>query len=61
MLSPVLSADMHQQVLGRIHRRGQTRDVLRETIVTPGSIHAVWAQSMLRKQSEEAEFMAALE
>ena len=61
MLSPVLSADMHQQVLGRIHRRGQTRDVLRETIVTPGSVHAFWAQSMLRKKSEEAAFMAALE
>jgi len=41
MLCPVWSADVHDQIIGRIRRRGQTRPCRRRTLVIRGTVDEV--------------------
>lgn len=60
VLSPILSGDLNQQVIGRIHRRGQNRACTRYTILSEDTIHESWADALAGKRTNEEQMMRAL-
>lgn len=59
-LSPMWSADLYAQSIGRIHRRGQTKPCKRVLFYAPGTVDDRIAQAIKQKEFNEATFMAAL-
>jgi len=58
--SPMYSADRYRQVIGRIHRRGQTQEVRRVSFYAPGTVEEGIIAALARKERDEAEFMLHL-
>lgn len=58
--SPMYSADRYRQVIGRIHRRGQTQDVRRVSFFAPGTVEEKIISALERKELDEAAFMLHL-
>jgi superfamily II DNA or RNA helicase len=59
-MSPMWSADLYVQSIGRIHRRGQTQPCQRVLFYTPGTVDERVAQAIKNKALNEAAFMAAM-
>ena len=60
LLSPITSADLRKQTIGRVHRRGQKSDCFVDTITTPGTVQDAWSVKMRGKQAVEQHTMQAL-
>lgn len=58
--SPMYSADRYRQVIGRIHRRGQTQEVRRVSFFSPGTVEENIISALARKEKDEAAFMLHL-
>jgi len=56
-LAPIWSADLHDQVIGRIWRRGQTQRVTRYTLVADGTVDGVILQRLADKNLSESVLM----
>lgn len=59
-LSPLYSADLYKQTIGRIHRRGQTKPCTRISFYSPDTVEDRIILSLGRKAADEKDFMAAL-
>lgn len=59
-LSPLYSADLYKQTVGRIHRRGQTQPCTRISFFAPDTVEARIISALARKAADEKDFMAAL-
>lgn len=59
-LSPLYSADMYKQTVGRIHRRGQTQPCTRISLYSPDTVEDRILSSLVRKAADEKNFMSAL-
>ena len=59
-LSPLWSADLFAQSIGRIHRRGQTKPCKRVLFYSPGTVDDRIAMAIKNKKFDEAAFMALL-
>lgn len=55
--SPMYSADRYRQVIGRIHRRGQTQEVRRVSFYAPGTVEEKIIAALGDKERNEAAFM----
>lgn len=61
ILTPIWSADMNEQLLGRIRRRGQrSKYVRRTTLVVPGTVDQIIMDRMLGKEIDESRLQAHL-
>lgn len=58
--SPMYSADRYRQVIGRIYRRGQTQPVRRVSFFALGTVEEKIISALIRKEKDEASFMAHL-
>jgi superfamily II DNA or RNA helicase len=58
--SPIYSGDRYRQVIGRIHRRGQTQQVRRVSFFAPGTVEEKTMAALARKERDEAAFMLHL-
>ena len=58
--SPMYSADRYRQVIGRIHRRGQTQEVRRISFYSPDTVEECIIAALQRKAQDEAAFMLHL-
>lgn len=58
--SPMYSGDRYRQVIGRIHRRGQTQEVRRVSFYAPGTVEENIILALERKERDEAAFMLHL-
>lgn len=58
--SPMYSADRYRQVIGRIHRRGQTQEVRRVSFYAPGTVEEKIISALSDKAANESAFMAHL-
>ena len=58
--SPIYSGDRYRQVIGRIHRRGQTCQVRRVSFFAPGTVEEKIMAALARKERDEAAFMLHL-
>lgn len=59
-MSPMWSADLYAQSIGRIHRRGQTKPCRRVLFYTPGTVDERIATAIRQKEFNEAAFMTTL-
>lgn len=59
-LSPLYSADLYKQTVGRIHRRGQSKPCTRISFYSPDTVEDRIIFSLGRKAVDEKEFMTAL-
>jgi len=59
-MSPLWSADLYKQSIGRIHRRGQTQTCRRVLFYSPGTVDDRIATVIRQKGFHEATFMAAM-
>jgi hypothetical protein len=57
-LSPIYSADLTRQAVGRIHRRGQTQECRRVVFFSPGTVEDRIITNLAMKNSNEQAFMA---
>jgi SNF2 family DNA or RNA helicase len=55
--SPMYSGDRYRQVIGRIHRRGQSHTVTRVSFYAPGTVEERTISALAKKEHDEAEFM----
>ena len=58
--SPLYSADLYKQTIGRIHRRGQTQPCTRISLYAPDTVEDRIIMSLGRKASDEKTFMSKL-
>ena len=58
--SPMYSADRYRQVIGRIHRRGQSQAVRRVSFFAPDTVEERIISALVRKEQDEAAFMLHL-
>ena len=58
--SPIYSGDRYRQVIGLIHRRGQTQQVRRVSFFAPGTVEEKTMAALARKERDEAAFMLHL-
>ena len=58
--SPMYSADRYRQVIGRIHRRGQSQAVRRVSFFAPDTVEERIIGALVRKEQDEAAFMLHL-
>lgn len=58
--SPMYSGDRYRQVIGRIHRRGQTQEVRRVSFYSPKTVEEDIINALKRKEQDEAAFMLHL-
>jgi len=60
MLGPIWSADQHDQLAGRLRRRGQVSDVYRYTIVALDTVDELIMDRVVGKERQEGELMRHL-
>lgn len=58
--SPMYSGDRYRQVIGRIHRRGQSQEVRRVSFYSPGTVEESIIAALDRKEQDESAFMLHL-
>jgi len=58
--SPMYSGDRYRQVIGRIHRRGQTQQVRRVSFFAPDTVEEGIMAALARKEKDETAFMLHL-
>lgn len=58
--SPMYSGDRYRQVIGRIHRRGQTQVVRRVSFFAADTVEQQIIAALVRKEKDEAAFMLHL-